>query len=109
MGVRVTLFFVALTFGLTIGYSRLFLGVHSLNQLVFGWSLGLWLAFTVHFIFKDKIMENAHALLQGQETRFSKMAIRCGVLMFFAFLLQILNYAVVQDDIVNQPSWSTQI
>ena len=27
---------LSVSFGLTIGYSRLFLGVHSLNQLIFG-------------------------------------------------------------------------
>ena len=59
MYTRVFLFIVAITFGLSIGYSRLFLGVHSLNQLLFGWLLGIWIACTVHFIFKDKIMEHA--------------------------------------------------
>ena len=59
MGPRVISCIIALTFGFTIGYSRLFLGVHSLNQLIFGWSLGIWLACTLHFIFKDQIMENA--------------------------------------------------
>ena len=44
---------LAVTFGATIGYSRMFLGVHSLNQVILGWSLGIWLAFTLEFIFKD--------------------------------------------------------
>ena len=65
MFARVCLFIVAFTFGCTIGYSRLFLGVHSLNQILFGLLLGIWLAFTVHFIFKDKVMENVQNLLDG--------------------------------------------
>ena len=43
---------LSVSFGLTIGYSRLFLGVHSLNQLIFGWSLGAWVAFNLEYIFK---------------------------------------------------------
>ena len=63
--VRIIGFILAVAFGATIGYSRLFLGVHSLNQILFGWLLGVWLAFTMHFIFKDKIMKNARKLLHG--------------------------------------------
>lgn len=54
--VRVFFLIIAVTFGLTIGYSRLFLGVHSMNQILFGWLLGTWMAFTCHFIFRDKII-----------------------------------------------------
>ena len=46
-------FIVAIAYGLSIGYSRVFLGVHSINQLFFGWSLGIWLAMTLHFCFRD--------------------------------------------------------
>ena len=37
---------VSITFGVTIGYSRLFLGVHSMDQILYGWSLGIWCALT---------------------------------------------------------------
>ena len=44
---------VVVFFGASIGYSRVILGVHSWNQVVFGWSLGIWIAFTLHFCVKD--------------------------------------------------------
>ncbi len=40
-------FAAAITFGFTIAYSRLFLGVHSLDQVLFGLLLGTWCAFTM--------------------------------------------------------------
>ena len=100
-GARVFFLIVALVFGATIGYSRMFLGVHSLNQLIFGWSFGIWLALTLHFIFKDKVIENARQLLRGDEQRFLEMALRCGLVMFCAFAMEIVNYATINDDIVN--------
>jgi len=46
---KVVGFFVATSFGVSIAYSRLFLGVHSLNQCLFGLLLGIWVAFTMEF------------------------------------------------------------
>ena len=48
-----TLFFIA-----TIGLSRVILGVHSLDQVLFGIQLGAWLALTMHFCFKGRIEAN---------------------------------------------------
>ena len=52
---RVGALLLAFTFTFTIGYSRLFLGVHSWNQLLFGWQLGIWLALTYFFCLKEWI------------------------------------------------------
>jgi membrane-associated phospholipid phosphatase len=38
---------IAITYGVTIAYSRLFLGVHSLDQVLYGLLLGSWCAFTM--------------------------------------------------------------
>ena len=40
-------FALAITFGVTIAYSRMFLGVHSADQVLFGLLLGSWCAFTM--------------------------------------------------------------
>ena len=53
------MFVVAVTLGLTVGYSRLFLGVHSPDQILYGWLLGVWLAFWIHFCCRGKIMTEA--------------------------------------------------
>ena len=41
-----------LVFAGAIVYSRLFLGVHSLNQVLFGSLLGIWFAITAHFLIR---------------------------------------------------------
>lgn len=46
---------VAITFGVTVGYSRLFLGVHSMDQILYGWSVGVWLAVTFHFLMREPL------------------------------------------------------
>ena len=46
---------VSLAFAFSIGYSRLFLGVHSIDQIVFGLLLGTWIACFMFFLVKEKI------------------------------------------------------
>ena len=58
---RMLLLLGVIVYGLTIGYSRVILGVHSWNQVVFGWSLGVWIAFTFHFCIKDHVVENTYS------------------------------------------------
>ena len=43
----------------TICYSRVFLGAHGIDQIFFGLQLGLWFAFTFHFIVQEPLMELA--------------------------------------------------
>jgi len=56
---RCCLLAVAVTFGLTVGYSRVFLGMHSMDQVLFGWLLGVWFAFTFHFCTRTALTQNA--------------------------------------------------
>ena len=50
-------------FAAAILYSRLFLGVHSLNQVYFGALLGTWFAFSCHFILRDPLIKLANDLI----------------------------------------------
>jgi len=42
--------------GLIVGYSRMFLGVHSINQVIYGLLLGAWLALTFNYCVKDSFL-----------------------------------------------------
>ena len=106
---RAILLLGAILFGLSIGYSRVILGVHSWNQVLFGWSLGIWIAFTLHFCVKDGIVENAWNLLHGEETRFSSMVMRCLALMLFSVAIQIGDYALMDSVIVIESRWKENI
>ena len=54
---RLLAFIAAITFTGSIAYSRMFLGVHSLNQVVYGLSLGLWFAMTSEFMLRERLMD----------------------------------------------------
>lgn len=111
---------VAITFGLTIGYSRLFLGMHTMNQIVFGLILGVWIALSWHFIVCDSLMKHSHDLVTGacfglnaneSERKAKLMKITMITLLFFVVLMavQIVNYFIVNPNIVIDPEWIIEI
>ena len=60
---RTMFFVVAVLFAATVGFSRIVLGVHSINQVIFGLQLGVWLACTSHFCIKDRLFANFDRLV----------------------------------------------
>jgi acid phosphatase family membrane protein YuiD len=49
---------VAMTFWLLSLFDRMFLGKHTLNQVILGSQLGIWCAFFSHFVLRDSIFSH---------------------------------------------------
>lgn len=49
------LLILAIALTILIGFSRLYLGVHSFDQILYGWQWGLWFAFFYYYIFYELI------------------------------------------------------
>ena len=94
---RALVFVIMLVFTGTIAYSRMFLGVHSLNQVFYGLSLGLWFALTCEFLIKEKMMKLIQNLIDVQETRLLRLFLLSFVLFVTANTVQIVNFAVVNE------------
>lgn len=117
---RIFMCVVAITFGLTIGYSRLFLGMHTMNQIVFGLLLGVWIALSWHFIFCESLIKHSHDLVTGtcfglnandSERKGKLVKISLITLLLFVILMavQIVNYFIVNPNIVIDPEWIIEI
>jgi membrane-associated phospholipid phosphatase len=50
--------FLAIFWATTIPYTRYVLGAHSLNQIVYGITLGIWAGITMHFLVRDHIISH---------------------------------------------------
>jgi len=50
--------FVAIFWPATIPFTRYVLGVHSLDQILFGVSLGIWGGLTCHFVIRDHVINH---------------------------------------------------
>ena len=47
------LLFLTVSLSFLIGFARFYVGVHTINQIVYGWSLGLWISFYFHVCLRD--------------------------------------------------------
>ena len=57
---------VAMIWFFGIPFSRYLMGVHSLDQLLFGNSLGVVGGFTMHFLVRDHLIRNFDDLIEWQ-------------------------------------------
>jgi membrane-associated phospholipid phosphatase len=56
---RIPALLLALFWAIGIPFSRYLLGVHSLDQVVYGFSLGLWSGLTMHYVLRETILRHA--------------------------------------------------
>ena len=56
---RFSLLAVAIVIALPFGYLRVLLGMHSMDQILFGWLLGVWFAFTFHLCARTALTQSA--------------------------------------------------
>jgi len=102
------IFVICLVF--LIGFSRAFLGAHSIDQIIYGWSLGLWMSCSLFFIFypiiaffiKSKEPMNQENIKE-REARKQKNTISIIVAMSFFIMLIIIAvvaYRIVENNVL---------
>ena len=104
---------VALGYGFSIMYSRLFLGVHSIDQVVYGMSLGLWCAYTMQYCIREHLEHEATRLLEGRVTEFTKRFWSCWAYFAVVELGQVIEFVtlnhLIENNGDNLPVWTVNI
>jgi hypothetical protein len=80
---KIFLLLVGIFLGLSVGYVRIVLGVHSLCQVGLGWVLGLWYVFILHYLVKPRFTEHVKELLE------------CKAEFYVAYLITIIISFIV--------------
>ena len=97
---------IAIICPLIIGFSRLYLGVHSIDQILSGWEIGLWGAFFSNYCLKSFIMKHVDNLLNQAFTKddykgfIFKSLLLLGISlsgMIFAYEYSILIFTPPED------------
>jgi hypothetical protein len=107
---------VALCFAFSVAWSRIVTGMHSFNQILFGMSLGAWLAFSFYGILYEPLLQHCFDMLNNkaftEENRKSghlRNALWCTLWFGTLMVIQITNYFIVNPQVVPQQLWETNI
>lgn len=112
---RVLTLVAALAFGVSIGWSRFVLGAHSMNQIIFGLLLAVWLAASLHYGIYHLFMDQASKFVsgdafEGERVRVFKNTVFSSILLFTVLMaVQIANCLIVEPTIVIDPEWAFEI
>ena len=108
---------IALGTGLSVSWTRVIMGVQSLDQAIFGCFIGLWLAFTLEFSVRKWMMHHIMNLHKNEKNEFlplGVLAILVSVGIFILIGIAIYIYYYCQIVIDRLPSvdvakWTTNI
>lgn len=64
---------LAVLYSLVLGTSRFLIGAHSIDQVIFGWLLGAWLAISYFTIIRSYVHVHVNQLTTGHTTSSSKV------------------------------------
>lgn len=89
-----------------MGLSRLTLGVHSINQIVYGWILGIWIAVACEFCLRDLIVNRANEFLQSKTAPSVKEVLIVTGGQIVGIGIQIAVYFIVDAAFDPPITWS---
>ena len=91
---------------LSVGLSRVALGVHSLNQVLYGWSYGLWLAFFLFHYARPPLQIHIKRLLTYQSSlvQYIPYYFHLALIIWASIaVMSLLNFLVAKRDFPGPP------
>ncbi|CDW88209.1 pap2 superfamily phosphatase [Stylonychia lemnae] len=99
-----------------IGFARLYVGAHSMNQILYGWLLGIWIALYNHYCFREFIIDHIETVIhrksryqQRKNFNITQSIIVATALFLTVYFIQILTYIIVDVTFTADPIWEQRI
>lgn len=107
---KVFLLLAGLLAGLSVGYVRVMLGVHTVCQVVLGWVIGLWTAFIVHFLVRPRFKLHMKDLLACKATNYKIYLVAITISFVIFNATSLILYAVLDSHYIKiETEWLEQI
>ncbi len=90
-----------------IGISRLYVGVHSLDQVLFGWTIGMWCSLVCHFEVRNRLMKSFDDLITSLISKDKRqlMAVSVVLLDLITVSALVAQYYFTKLTFTDPPSW----
>jgi PAP2 superfamily len=87
---------IALVLAFLVGLARFYVGVHTINQILYGWLWGLWLALYFHYCLRVYTLKLIHTILKTEDSSSFKMPLLLSTLFaLVVFFSQLATYWIV--------------
>ena len=88
---------LAFAYSMLMAFSRVVIAIHSWNQIIYGWLLGVWVALFLHFTFRERLEKFVLSELEGKtETKGLKHTLLCLLGLVLTILIQLAAYAIAE-------------
>ena len=95
---------LAVFYSVLEGFSRLFVGAHSMDQIIFGWLLGAWLALTYFTMIREYIHGHIQDLTTGQTASRNSVYYLISSAIFATFTLIVtLTFVINMNKSIKFP------
>ena len=102
---KVCFILLAVTFAIIMGLTRFILGAHSMDQIIFGWLLGLWLALSYFALVRDHVHHHVTELTTGQTTSSNCVYYSVSTGIWLAFMLTVtITFLINKDKTIIFPN-----
>ena len=89
---------LAVIYSIIVGFCRLFVGAHSMDQIIFGWLLGVWIALTYFTLIREYVHKHIQDLTTGQTTSSNSVYYLISTGIFLAFTTVVTLTFVINMD-----------
>ena len=99
---------------LMLGFSEFYVGAHTADQIIYGWTLGIWLALALHEFLRKPFKKHIewlltpYACLSG-EIKYGKLFCNATLLFLLATLMFVFSYLILTYRVVTPASWVDQL
>ena len=87
----------------------MFLGVHALNQTIFGFTLGLWIAFTMEFCWRRGFALHCEQIVNNGRAFYLSDLIVSIVFVIILLIFVDVQYGVQHDVVDIKVEWTKNI
>ena len=106
---KIITFCLVILFSFSIGYSRLILGVHSLDQIIYGLSLGVWIAFTMQYCVRPDLDPHIKQLVSNKIKQFKELFLANFIIVTLIIGGQMFDYAIMSGRVMIDDIWITNM
>lgn len=87
-----------------MGFARIYQGMHTLDQIIYGWCLGVWFALFFHFCIREWMIDHVDNRM-GEMARKYKTWVNLAVLFVLFMAGQLIPYIYVEHYFKAPNKW----